>query len=73
MTTAYCAGIVDNNVGCTKRDQCAMYRLWWETPNTDMHLCSLGSFKRFVPLQLQPAIPQPIYSTPIGRTMELFA
>jgi len=49
--------------GTVKRD--AYGRINWQ--------CSLGSFQRFVPLQLVPAPPQPIYSTPIGRTMELFA
>lgn len=73
MTTTYCAGIIDNNVGCSKRDQCAMYRFWWETPNTDMHLCHIGKYNRYLPMQLQTAKTQPVHSLPVGQTMELFA
>jgi hypothetical protein len=71
--TTFCAGIIDNNIGCTKRSQCALYRLWWETPKTDMHLCHVGKFNLFIPLRLEPATPKAVQAFPIGKTMELFA
>jgi hypothetical protein len=74
----YCAamrslGMTDPNPLCAKHKQCALYRLWWETPGTDMHLCLTEKLERFVPITLEPAAPQPIQSIPIGQTLELFA
>ena len=71
--TMYCAGIIDNNVPCPRRPDCAMHRLWWLEPNTHMHLCHIGKYNLFVPKVLQPAAPQPLQALPLGKTMELFA
>ena len=72
MNFPYCAGMISGGL-CQKHTQCALYRLWWETPGTDMKLCSSDKFDRFVPSVIGPAVPVPVATLPIGKTLELFA
>jgi hypothetical protein len=72
MTNPFCAGITAYDGLCAKHAQCALYRLWWEEPRTDMKLCAHDKFDRFVPSVIGPAAPAAVTATPIGKTMELF-
>ncbi len=73
MTLPYCAGITAFDGLCKKHAQCALYRLWWEEPRTDMKLCTADKFDRFVPSVIEPAAPVAVSALPVGKTMDLFA
>lgn len=74
MSLPYCAGLIMNGSICAKHKQCALYRLWWQTPGTDMNLCGAPhKYDRFVPSVIGPAEPVAVTTLPIGKTMELFA
>jgi len=72
MTHPFCSGGKSEGF-CTKVDQCALYRKWWEGHKTEMVLCKYKKHDRFIPIKLAAAAPQAIHSMPIGRTLELFA
>lgn len=73
MTQPYCAGITAFDGLCKKHEQCALYRLWWEEPRTDMMLCASDKYDRFVPAVIEPAEPVTVATMPVGKTLELFA
>ena len=73
MNLPYCAGITAFDGLCKKHGNCALYRLWWETPGTDMKLCRGDKFERFVPSVIEPAAPVAVATLPVGQTLELFA
>lgn len=49
-----CSGLIDNNKGCERRNQCANYRHWLDDPRSEFNVCAAlgGEFAHFVPINI---------------------